>query len=88
MCVVHAVLLLSKHNMSHRLSYAEWLLQEVVECGGKDMHYCVMYNIACNLHRYLKNSPYSHDLLERITFAIPAFHAYGHKADCQVRVYL
>ena len=56
----------------------------------------VMYDIACNLEKHLKVSSiqfcFSHyrvsertDLLNSIkSFVIPAFHAYGHSAQCQV----
>ncbi len=38
-----------------------------------------MYDIACMLVRHLKSVGN-----ERIKFAIPSFHAYGHIAACQV----
>ena len=45
---------------------------------------CIKYDIACSLMKYLANSPGGRCLLDEVTFAIPSFHAYGHKADCQV----
>ncbi len=43
-----------------------------------------MYDICCMLLQHLKNSKDGSALLDRIKFALPSFHAYGHKAACQV----
>ena len=44
---------------------------------------CIMYDIACTLVQHLKGKRAAY-LLERFQFALPAFHAYGHNAACQV----
>ncbi len=43
-----------------------------------------MYDICCMLLQHLKNSKDGSALLDRIKFALPSFHAHGHKAACQV----
>ena len=60
------------------------MLQELVETLPSDMDVYVMYGVACNLVRHLKASVDGQYLLESLKFAIPAFHAYGHNAPCQV----
>lgn len=40
--------------------------------------------IACNFVKYLRSSPCGLCLPDSVSFAIPSFHAYGHKAECQV----
>ncbi len=60
----------------------------------------VLYDVACSLskhlevrfkiinilfHFYNKQNQGRHDLNKFFEFAVPVFHAYGHKVDCQVR---
>ncbi|KAK6321846.1 hypothetical protein J4Q44_G00088220 [Coregonus suidteri] len=49
---------------------------------GPNITMFLHYDIACQLKPHLqKNSP---GLMVDTTFAVPAFHAYAHDADCQV----
>ena len=46
----------------------------------------MMYDIACILVQHLRASEDGDYLLDRIKFALPSFHAYGHNAACQVSI--
>lgn len=71
-----------KHG--ERLSYVVWLLEELTQHVPAMTNIYVMYDIACTLVRHLKASRNGAHLLERIKFALPSFHAFGHNAACQV----
>ena len=47
------------------------------ECVPDKVNLRIMYDVACNFVQYLKSND-SH-LTEKVAFAIPSFHAYGHK---------
>ena len=49
-----------------------------------DLEVYVMYDVACNLVRHLRAKEDGQYLLQCLKFAIPAFHAHGHNAPCQV----
>lgn len=66
-----------------RLSYVVWMLEELIHKIPSSADVCIMYDIACTLVQHLKGKRAAH-LLERFQFALPAFHAYGHNAACQV----
>ena len=68
----------------YRLSYGVWLLQELSQQVSSDITLYIMYDVACNLIRHLKTIGDGGHLLDRIKFALPSFHAYGHNAPCQV----
>ena len=44
----------------------------------------IMYDVACNLARHLNANRNGTQLLDRMKFALPSFHAFGHNASCQV----
>jgi hypothetical protein len=44
----------------------------------------LLYDIACGLHRSCVKWGFLEGFLDRITFAISVFHAYGHQWPCQV----
>ena len=67
-----------------RLSYAVWLLEEIAQRVSREVDIYVMYDVACNLVRHLKTRG-NNALLDRMKFALPAFHAFGHNASCQVK---
>ena len=71
------------HNNYARLSYGIFLLQEIVQRAPEQIKVHIMYDVACTFVQYLISRD-SH-LLEKVAFAIPSFHAYGHKPSCQVR---
>ncbi|XP_064391176.1 uncharacterized protein LOC135338993 isoform X3 [Halichondria panicea] len=70
-------------NLKHgeRLSYAKWLLLEMVQ-NYPTQKLNIMYDIACKLHKNLLKSECS-EVLEKIDLSIPSFHAFGHNAQCQ-----
>ncbi|XP_046856263.1 uncharacterized protein LOC124449383 [Xenia sp. Carnegie-2017] len=43
-----------------------------------------MYDIGCVLSSHLKANK-RHDILSKVSFSVPIFHCYGHKASCQVK---
>ena len=49
-----------------------------------------LYDIVCFIScpTYHLQGTGSTEILERVHFAIPSFHAYGHKADCQVLTFI
>ncbi|XP_028416121.1 uncharacterized protein LOC114539705 [Dendronephthya gigantea] len=74
-------------NLKHgeRISYAVWLIKEMVsKTKEANVSYKVLYDISCILHRHLQNSAEFSDVLDHIDLAIPVFHVYGHKAECQI----
>ncbi len=66
-----------------RLSYGLFLLRKLLQRLPEKVNLHIMYDVACTFVRHLKSND-SH-LLEKVAFAIPSFHAYGHKSSCQVR---
>ncbi|KAL6303233.1 hypothetical protein BKA93DRAFT_818113 [Sparassis latifolia] len=44
----------------------------------------ILYDIGCQLHRSCIKLGFLHDVIDRITFAISIFHAYGHQWPCQL----
>lgn len=70
--------------VAFRLSYIVWLLHNLIQRIPAPVEIHVMYDIACTLVQHLKNSRDGGPLLDRVQFTLPSFHAYGHKASCQV----
>lgn len=68
-----------------RMSYGMFMLQEILQRVPENVSVHIMYDIACNFVRHLKSR--DSQLLEKVAFAIPSFHAYGHKPACQVSSY-
>ena len=66
-----------------RLSYGLFLLHELLQRLPEKVNLHIMYDVVCTFVRHLKSND-SH-LLEKVAFAVPSFHAYGHKPSCQVR---
>ena len=58
------------------------MLHELLHRVPDKVNLLIMYDVACTFVQYLKSND-SH-LAEKIAFAIPSFHAYGHKPSCQV----
>lgn len=67
----------------NRLAYGVWLIEELLSHLPETVKPYIMYDVACSLVPHLKKR--DSQLLEKVTFALPSFHAYGHKASCQVR---
>ena len=68
----------------HRLSYVVWLLDELGQRIPSETDVYIMYDIACTLVQHLKAKSSGAHILERMKFALPSFHAFGHNAACQV----
>lgn len=70
---------------SIRLAYPVWILNDLLndldEISGIDVY--MLYDIACLLESHLQVQGQQH-ILEHVKFAIPIFHSYGHKANCQI----
>ncbi|XP_051250684.1 uncharacterized protein LOC127360334 [Dicentrarchus labrax] len=65
------------------LSNAVYLLKELQEQFGTSKIIVFMYDIACRLKPHLQKF-YPDLLTKKLTFAVPAFHAYGHDVACQI----
>lgn len=76
------------HSLPYlRLSYAVWLVEELVRRIPASVDMNIMYDISCTLVKHLKANKNGF-LLDHVQFSIPSFHAYGHNAACQVTSYL
>ncbi|XP_030297532.1 uncharacterized protein LOC115596498 isoform X2 [Sparus aurata] len=64
------------------LSNAAYLLKELQEQFGTNKEIVFMYDIACKLKPHLQK--FYPDRVTKTTFAVPAFHAYGHDVACQI----
>ncbi|XP_066934117.1 uncharacterized protein [Clytia hemisphaerica] len=74
-------------NMRHgeRLGYAVFILDRFLkETVDRNLDVHVVYDIACVLKSHLKKNKLS-EKFKDFKFAIPVFHSYGHKGDCQVK---
>ncbi|KDR74540.1 hypothetical protein GALMADRAFT_141567 [Galerina marginata CBS 339.88] len=64
--------------------YALCLLKKLFEHLPMAMRVGVLYDIGCQLHRSLLKYNFLDDIMDRITFGISVFHAYGHQWPCQI----
>lgn len=75
-------------NMKHgeRLAYPVFILNDLLDEFDKTPGIAVhmLYDIACLLESHLQAQGQL-QILEHIKFAIPIFHCYGHKSDCQIK---
>ncbi|XP_028416463.1 uncharacterized protein LOC114540544 [Dendronephthya gigantea] len=71
-----------KHG--ERIAYSVFSIQHLLDNSNENCTIKVMYDIACTLNAHLKKNE-RQDLLEKVTFAIPIFHCYGHKSTCQIQ---
>jgi hypothetical protein len=69
-------------NIYCRISYIVYALEEIRK-RPDNSSVIMLYDVACSLVRHLQNKRYF-DLLSFYKFAIPVFHSYGHKVNCQV----
>ncbi|XP_046856024.1 uncharacterized protein LOC124449121 [Xenia sp. Carnegie-2017] len=69
-----------------RISYSLFLIQSILkdadQSPGVDLK--IMYDIGCVLSSHLKANK-RHDILSKVSFSVPIFHCYVHKASCQVK---
>ncbi|PPR01364.1 hypothetical protein CVT26_015413 [Gymnopilus dilepis] len=64
--------------------YAICLLNKLFEHIPEKMRIGVLYDIGCQLHRSCVKYGFLASVLDRITFGISVFHAYGHQWPCQI----
>ena len=64
--------------------YALCLIARLFEHIPLAMRMGILYDIGCQLHRSCVKFGFLGQLLERITFGISVFHAYGHQWPCQI----
>jgi hypothetical protein len=64
--------------------YALALIQRLFESLPSDMRVGLLYDIGCLLHRSCVKWGFLEEFLDRITFGISVFHAYGHQWPCQL----
>ncbi|KAL6298593.1 hypothetical protein BKA93DRAFT_820298 [Sparassis latifolia] len=64
--------------------YALTLIHRLFDNLPASMTVGILYDIGCQLHRSCIKFGFLHDVIDRITFAISIFHAYGHQWPCQL----
>ncbi|KDR66151.1 hypothetical protein GALMADRAFT_44200, partial [Galerina marginata CBS 339.88] len=64
--------------------YALCLLDKFFDHVPKAMRAGILYDIGCQLHRSCLKYGFLDDVMDRITFGISVFHAYGHQWPCQI----
>ncbi|PPQ72968.1 hypothetical protein CVT26_014513 [Gymnopilus dilepis] len=64
--------------------YALCLLRKLFQHIPSKMRIGVLYDIGCQLHRSCVKYDFLDEVLDRITFGISVFHAYGHQWPCQI----
>ncbi|KAF8871853.1 hypothetical protein CPB84DRAFT_1854767 [Gymnopilus junonius] len=67
--------------------YALCLLEKLFEHIPTAMRIGVLYDIGCQLHHSCLKYNFLGNVLDRITFGISVFHAYGHQWPCQIIYY-
>jgi hypothetical protein len=76
--------LVNMSSTGEKQYYALALLQRLFEHLPPTMTVGVLYDIGCQLHRSCLKWGFLKEYLDRITFAISVFHAYGHQWPCQL----
>jgi len=76
--------LVNMTSAGERQYYALVLLQRLFEHLPEKIRVGLLYDISCQLHRSCVKWGFLNDFLDRITFGISVFHAYGHQWPCQV----
>ncbi|EJD36772.1 hypothetical protein AURDEDRAFT_73874 [Auricularia subglabra TFB-10046 SS5] len=79
--VLHVVNMTTPGERQH---YALILLQKLFAGLPCDWHVGLLYDIACQLSRSMEKFDLLGDVLDRISFAVSVFHAYGHQWACQL----
>jgi hypothetical protein len=67
-----------------RQYYALALINKLFEHLPLSMRVGLLYDIGCKLHRSCLKWGFLSDFLDRLTFGISVFHAYGHQWPCQL----
>lgn len=64
--------------------YSLALIQKLFENIPSDMTVGWLYDIGCQIHRSCVKWGFLEEYVDRITFGISVFHAYGHQWPCQL----
>jgi hypothetical protein len=67
-----------------RQHYALALVKKLFDNLPLSMRVGLLYDIGCQLHRSCVKWGFLSDFLDRLTFGISVFHAYGHQWPCQL----
>jgi hypothetical protein len=76
--------LVNMTSPGERQHYALALLNKLFEHLPLSVRVGVLYDIGCQLHRSCVKWGFLSQFLDRITFGISVFHAYGHQWPCQL----
>ena len=76
--------LVNMTSAGERQYYALALLESLFQHLPKSMTVGLLYDIGCGLHRSCLKWGFLEDYIDRITFGISVFHAYGHQWACQL----
>jgi hypothetical protein len=80
----HVLWLANMTSAGEKQHYALVLIQRLFESLPPNIEVGVLYDIACQLHRSCVKWGFLDQFLDRITFAVSVFHAYGHQWPCQL----
>ncbi|KAJ3474207.1 hypothetical protein NLI96_g12591 [Meripilus lineatus] len=64
--------------------YVLALVKELFQHLPKNITIGLLYDVSCFIHRSCVKHGFIPELLDRITFALAVFHAYGHQWPCQL----
>ncbi len=76
--------LVNMTSAGEKQHYALTLLDKLFQHIPQSMRIGVLYDIGCQLHRSCVKFDFLSHALDRITFGISVFHAYGHQWPCQL----
>jgi hypothetical protein len=79
-----ALWLVNMTSAGEKQHYALALLDRLVKNLPPNMTIGNLYDIACQLHRSCMKWGFLDDAMDRISFAVSVFHAYGHQWPCQI----
>jgi hypothetical protein len=80
----HVLWLVNMTSAGEKQHYALALLNMLFKHLPLEMHVGLLYDIGCQLHRSCIKWDFLKEFLDRITFGISVFHAYGHQWPCQM----
>ncbi|THU86821.1 hypothetical protein K435DRAFT_682930 [Dendrothele bispora CBS 962.96] len=80
----HPLFVVNMTTPGERQHYAIALLEKLFKHLPDFVEVGLLYDIACHLERSCFNWGFLEDYMDRLTFAISVFHAFGHQWACQV----
>lgn len=83
-CHDRVLWLVNMKSAGEKQHYALCLLKKLFEHIPQAMRIGCLYDIGCQLHRSCEKFGFLAEYLERLTFGISVFHAYGHQWPCQI----